>query len=252
VPVKRGPQRGLPPDPRCAHDSEPIDRVAQGGVMVQQEMTPEQFGAKVAELKAQGINLTGGSGGRVSNSGVTVDWKYDGKLLQLTVVKKPFIVSNDYCESKLRGWLSTVALVLLMLGAAGLPARAQAVAHGSNQPLPHGPSQVEIQACSDQYNDASDAANKAYWQARGRERDRISDLADDFAEISRLLLPTHENRDQVFAIFCGAADRAAVAATVAAFPKEPTPEQVWLKFLENLDKTFHAELQKGENAPGGP
>jgi len=75
--------------------------------MVQVEMTPDEFTAKAAQLKAeQGIDLSGSTGGQIAKSGVTAEWAYDGKTLTATLLKKPRLLTTNFCEGKLRDWLA--------------------------------------------------------------------------------------------------------------------------------------------------
>lgn len=77
--------------------------------MITVAMTPEQFTAKSAQLKAeQGLELTGDSG-TLSKDGVIVDYAYDGENLSLNVLHKPFLVSESYVETKLRYWIGATA-----------------------------------------------------------------------------------------------------------------------------------------------
>jgi hypothetical protein len=75
--------------------------------MIQVAMTPAQFDAKRDELLAeQGINLVGMQGS-ISKSGVGATYTYDGATLKVVITKKPFLVSESYCENKLLEWLGT-------------------------------------------------------------------------------------------------------------------------------------------------
>ena len=64
-------------------------------------------GAKRDELLAeQGIDLVGMSGS-ISKSGVSATYSFDGSKLRVAITKKPFLVSEKFCEQRLREWLAT-------------------------------------------------------------------------------------------------------------------------------------------------
>jgi len=217
--------------------------------MVQVAMTPEDFKAKAEQLRAeQGLDLSGSTGGQVSKDGITAEWAYDGKRLTVTVLKKPFFYKMSMCEDKLRTWLSASAVVLLMFVLSFVPARAQS--------LPDAPSTVqhlaEIQSCSDQYDAAANAANDAFWLSIGPQAERFNKMFEDFSAIGMLLAPIRADREPVFRLFCGAADRAALAAIVAQLPKKPTEAQVRAEYLSGLSKRVHAELENGGLAKSAP
>jgi len=70
-------------------------------------MTQEQFDAKRGELKAEeGIDLVGMIGS-LSKRGVSANYAFDGATLRVLITKKPFMVSQGYCEKKLIEWLGT-------------------------------------------------------------------------------------------------------------------------------------------------
>ena len=70
-------------------------------------MTQEQFDAKRGELKAEeDIDLVGMSGS-ISKRGVSATYTFDGSKLRVAITKKPFMVSQGYCEKKLIEWLGT-------------------------------------------------------------------------------------------------------------------------------------------------
>jgi len=74
--------------------------------MIQVALTPEQFAAKAAQLEQQeGVVLQGNSG-KISKRGVTATWSYDGAHLTVTVIDKPWLVTEAYCEQQLTQWLN--------------------------------------------------------------------------------------------------------------------------------------------------
>lgn len=75
--------------------------------MVQVQMTPEEFAAKAAELKAsQGIELAGISG-RIDKGGASLLWNYDNRTLVVSVLKRPIFVTKEEIEGRVRKWLET-------------------------------------------------------------------------------------------------------------------------------------------------
>jgi hypothetical protein len=70
-------------------------------------LTPDQFAAKAAELKAsQGIVLQGDSG-TVSKMGVKAGWRYDGKVLTVTILSKPMFIGIDHVEQIFNNWITS-------------------------------------------------------------------------------------------------------------------------------------------------
>jgi hypothetical protein len=64
-------------------------------------MTEAQFAAVVEKAKAQGIALEG-RGGTIDKMGVKAQWAYDGAALTVDVLEKPFFLSKDAVEQRLR------------------------------------------------------------------------------------------------------------------------------------------------------
>lgn len=58
-----------------------------------------------ARLRDKGIDLRGDRG-EVSANGCTVRYEYEGDALRLEVLRKPFLVSTDHVESKIREWFA--------------------------------------------------------------------------------------------------------------------------------------------------
>jgi hypothetical protein len=74
--------------------------------MIQIQMAPEQFDAKKAELAADyGVEIDANSG-QVSHDGATVGYMYDGTVLTLTVIRKPFFISMATAEDELHAWFA--------------------------------------------------------------------------------------------------------------------------------------------------
>jgi hypothetical protein len=72
---------------------------------MQFQLTREQFEKCRGDLAAQGVSLTGDSG-VINHSGCTVDFAYTEPTLTITVVHKPFIVSESFVESQVSKWFS--------------------------------------------------------------------------------------------------------------------------------------------------
>ena len=73
--------------------------------MIQTPMTPEEFIAMTRQLEQkEGITLSGKQG-TITKMGVTASYAYDGKILTVTILDKPFFVTTEYCEQQLRNWL---------------------------------------------------------------------------------------------------------------------------------------------------
>ena len=70
--------------------------------MIQIVMTPEEFATKAGKLaKEQGLAMTGNEG-TVSKMGVTAAYKYADGMLSVSILEKPFFVTEEYCESELK------------------------------------------------------------------------------------------------------------------------------------------------------
>jgi hypothetical protein len=72
---------------------------------MQVEMSEEQFAAVAAKAKAQGIDLEGREG-TIEKMGVKARWSFDGSLLTVEVLEKPFFLSLEAVEERLRSALS--------------------------------------------------------------------------------------------------------------------------------------------------
>jgi hypothetical protein len=77
--------------------------------MIQVAMTPAQFEAAADKLKSNYGLVLSGSQGTLSKSGVTATYAYDGAELMVNILKKPFLVTTNYCESQLVKWLDLTA-----------------------------------------------------------------------------------------------------------------------------------------------
>jgi hypothetical protein len=64
-------------------------------------MTEEQFEALEMRAREQGIDLTGREG-TIEKMGVKARWGFDGAMLTVEVLEKPFFLSRDAVEEKLR------------------------------------------------------------------------------------------------------------------------------------------------------
>ena len=73
--------------------------------MIQIPVTPEEFAAKSAQLaENQGIEITGHQG-TIEKMGVKASYLYENGLLTITILDKPFFLTEDMCEKQLRAWL---------------------------------------------------------------------------------------------------------------------------------------------------
>jgi hypothetical protein len=77
--------------------------VREAGTM-QIAMTEEQFQALAGKAKAQGIALEGREG-VIEKMGVKAKWGFDGANLTVDVLEKPFFLSKEAVEEKLRAAL---------------------------------------------------------------------------------------------------------------------------------------------------
>jgi hypothetical protein len=68
-------------------------------------MTEERFTALAAKAKTQGIELVGRAG-VIQQMGVKAKWAFDGALLTVDVLEKPFFLSKEAVEEKLRAALA--------------------------------------------------------------------------------------------------------------------------------------------------
>jgi hypothetical protein len=68
-------------------------------------MTETEFDALCARAKQQGIELNGRSG-LIEKMGVKAQWAFDGAALSVEVLEKPFFLSKEDVESRLRAALA--------------------------------------------------------------------------------------------------------------------------------------------------
>jgi hypothetical protein len=71
---------------------------------MQVAMTAEQFAGMVEKARAQGIVLEGREG-TIEKMGVKARWGFDGAMLTVDVLEKPFFLSKEVVEEKLRAAL---------------------------------------------------------------------------------------------------------------------------------------------------
>ena len=72
---------------------------------MQVPMTEDQFAALAVRAKTQGIGLEGREG-PIEKMGVKARWGFDGSILTVEVLEKPFFMSKESVEAKLREALS--------------------------------------------------------------------------------------------------------------------------------------------------
>lgn len=73
--------------------------------MMQIPMSESVFSSVVQRAEAQGIQLTGREG-VIEKMGVKAKWAYDGSQLTVDVLDKPFFMSKETIEEKLRAALA--------------------------------------------------------------------------------------------------------------------------------------------------
>lgn len=72
---------------------------------MQVKMTQVEFDAIGEKLKSsQGIELTG-TEGTIEKMGVKAGYTYDGETLTVEVLEKPFLVTKEFVEDRLKEWL---------------------------------------------------------------------------------------------------------------------------------------------------
>ncbi len=70
--------------------------------MIEIPLSPEQFKSKAAQIAAQqGIHLVGHEG-TIEKMGVKAAWIYENELLKITIVDKPFFMSETMVEEQLK------------------------------------------------------------------------------------------------------------------------------------------------------
>ncbi len=68
-------------------------------------LTPEAFAEKAKTLAEQrGIVITGHEG-NIEMMGVKAGYIYAEGVLKITILDKPFFLSEEMCEKQLRAWL---------------------------------------------------------------------------------------------------------------------------------------------------
>ena len=71
---------------------------------MQVAMTEAEFSEVTGRAKAQGIVLEGRAG-TIEHMGVKAKWAFDGAMLTVDVLEKPFFLSKEAVEEKLRAAL---------------------------------------------------------------------------------------------------------------------------------------------------
>lgn len=73
--------------------------------MIEIAIAPEEFKAKAALLRErQGIVIHGAEG-VIEKMGVKASYLYKDGLLSISILDKPFFLSDEMCEQQLRAWL---------------------------------------------------------------------------------------------------------------------------------------------------
>lgn len=73
---------------------------------IQIPLTQEQFNERVAQLATLGVHLTG-TQGTLSQDGITVNYAYDGKVLSVNIVHKPWGIPASFIETKIHAWFKS-------------------------------------------------------------------------------------------------------------------------------------------------
>jgi len=75
--------------------------------LIQIPLTEEQFRSKAAQIAAkQGIRISlNGNAGTIEKMGVKADWVYEAGMLTITIVDKPFFLSEAAVEDQLKKFL---------------------------------------------------------------------------------------------------------------------------------------------------
>ncbi len=71
---------------------------------MQVALSEAEFAGLVGRAKAQGIELSGRAG-LIEKMGVKARWAYDGAELAVEVLEKPFFLSKEMVEERLRAAL---------------------------------------------------------------------------------------------------------------------------------------------------
>lgn len=73
--------------------------------MIQIPLNAEQFQSKAAQIAAQqGIDLIGHEG-TIEKMGVKANWIYEDEILKITIVDKPFFMSEAMVEEQMKKFL---------------------------------------------------------------------------------------------------------------------------------------------------
>lgn len=73
--------------------------------MIQIPLSPEEFQSKAAQIAAQqGIKLIGNVG-TIEKMGVKASYVYANGVLSITILDKPFFLSEGMVEKQLKAWL---------------------------------------------------------------------------------------------------------------------------------------------------
>ncbi len=74
--------------------------------MMQFKLTPEQFKARLQQVEARVGQTLPTDTGRITHSGVTVEYGYNGALLTVNVRSKPFFLSEGFVENEITAWFA--------------------------------------------------------------------------------------------------------------------------------------------------
>lgn len=65
------------------------------------EINPQQFEALRKHFAMHGVDVPDEAAGEISQKGVKIAFTYDGITLRLTIIDKPWLVTEDYVAGKL-------------------------------------------------------------------------------------------------------------------------------------------------------
>jgi hypothetical protein len=73
--------------------------------MIEIAISPEEFKVKAALLRERQGIVIHGTEGVIEKMGVKASYLYKDGLLSISILDKPFFLSDEMCEQQLRAWL---------------------------------------------------------------------------------------------------------------------------------------------------
>lgn len=68
-------------------------------------LTPDEFEKVRHHFLQHGVKLPDEAAGEIYQKGVRCAFTFDGRVLRVTVIDKPWLVTQDYVEGKLREFI---------------------------------------------------------------------------------------------------------------------------------------------------